>query len=366
MSSTKALLGPLVSALILAAAGTASAQTCAKDSDCPQGLACHSTTVTNPSGPDCPPNTDCPKPPDAPPSGTVVMSCEPKSCSTDADCGGGDMVCHSQTSTACSGGAVAPRPSCPPNTKCDAGPPVKTEDNCTTTTVKQCAFKWQLPCNVHADCGVGFLCKPTEIGTCTGSAGSGTSGSSGSGGAAGGGSAGAPRPAADPVAPPPSDAGAPMCTTTTSYPGYCQPTVTSCVADSDCPANWKCLDQASDTPVSGGPAPGTGAGFAPPRNEDAGTTALAKTCQSAFAQPARDSKGETTSGGSGASGGSTGNGNGSGGTPPPATPGPGTPTGSMAKGGGGCSIDAGATSSGASLVLMMAVGLLIARRRRVR
>jgi MYXO-CTERM domain-containing protein len=54
------------------------------------------------------------------------------------------------------------------------------------------------------------------------------------------------------------------CTTTTAFPGTCQPTATTCLADSDCPSAWTCIDLSGSGNATGtGTAPGgttTGAG----------------------------------------------------------------------------------------------------------
>jgi MYXO-CTERM domain-containing protein len=341
MSLRKSFCTVAAAAAVLAIATTASAQTCTQDKDCPQGFTCQSTVV-NVAEPDCKPGTECVRP-DGSATTTVVMSCEPKMCAGDADCGAG-MVCYAQTSTACSGGATAP--ACAPNTPCDAGAPVKMEEMCTTTTRKICAFQWQLPCNADSDCGAGFTCKPNVSGVCSGGGSAGSGG--GTGGSAGGGSV--PQP-------PPSDAGAfapPMCMTTTSYPGYCAPKVTTCTADSDCPANWKC-ETSPETPVSSGP--GTGAPIAPPA-PDAGTAPATKTCVSPFAPPTRGGVGEETSDPN----------TGKGGSAPvdtsPPTPPPASGTATPSKSSGGCSLGAGAGSASLGLVLAAVLGALVARRRR--
>ena len=85
MSFTKSFLGAAATAMILGVASNALAQDCASDKDCPQGFACHASTVANPStSTSCPPDAPCPKAPDASATTTVVMTCEPKACS-DAD-----------------------------------------------------------------------------------------------------------------------------------------------------------------------------------------------------------------------------------------------------------------------------------------
>jgi len=344
MSFTKSILAAAAT-LILGAAGSARAQTCTSDKDCPQGFGCNVTTVVAPE-PSCAPGTKCAQP-DASPTPQQVMTCGPRSCNADADCGAG-MVCYEQKTMACSGGTAV---ACPSNMPCDAAPPKPPE--CTTTSTKICAFKWQLPCNQDSDCGYGFLCKPTESGSCTGSGGSNEGGGST-------GSGGATRP--DPgFAPPPTDAGAapppmpPMCMTMTSYPGYCQPRVTTCTADSDCPANWKC-GSAYDTPVSSDPPPGSGGAAPRPAGVDA-SAPPPKMCYSELSPPVRG-KDET------ATGGGPGTMSGNGGTAPIAPPSPHADAGtsSSATKSSGCAM--GGTSSSALSLLLVAFVALLRRRRR--
>jgi MYXO-CTERM domain-containing protein len=354
--------------MILGTSGAVQAQTCASDKDCPQGYACHSENVAVPQ-PTCKPGTDCMLP-DASETTTVVSFCQPKGCSTDADCGTG-MVCNSQTSTACSGGSAVAPPGCAANQACpDAGPPPKAPDEmCTTTTVKACAFKWQLPCNMDSDCGAGFTCKPTVSGSCSGT------GSAPGGMTSGGstGSAGTARPGFAPpgdagmATPPPPPPPPPTCTTTSSFPGYCQPLATTCTMDSDCPANWKC-SQAYDTPVSTTPAPAGGAAAIPqPATMDAGAPPP-KSCVSAFAPPIYGGKDEAgrpvpgmgTSGGNGGPGGGS-----TSPIPPPADhAGADAGAGTTPSKSSGCAMGAGAGSSGLGLALVALVGFVARRRRR--
>lgn len=350
-------------ALILGAAGQASAQTCAADGDCPQGHACSAIRVDDePEAPPCPRGAECASP-DASATPTVVKMCEAKSCTADADCGPG-MVCFAQMSTECSGGAaVAP---CAPNQPCDAGPPPKREEQCTTRTTKTCAFTWQLPCHKDSDCGTGFTCRPAESGRCSGSSGGGSTGSGGSGGtrADDDPAPGVPRPPADGgmgtmTLPPP------MCTTMTSYPGWCQPRVTTCTVDADCPAHWKCAAD-PDTPVSNG-----GSRFAPPPAADAGAPAK-KVCVSSLAPPQR---GGTAEGTPTAPGGGNG-GPGSDDKAPPPAPVPGGGGGAQDAGAppegaknvatskSGCTMTAGAAPSSAGLIAAVSLlGLALARVR---
>jgi len=254
---------------------------------------------------------------------------------------------------------------CPPNSPCDAGVVEKTPSMCTTTTVKACAFKWQLPCNADADCRAGFTCKPTVSGACSGGGGSSGPGTmSGSGGTG----TGTPRSgsgAAYPPAPAARDGGTdptiPMCTTTMSFPGYCQPTVTTCNSDTDCPANWKCIES-PDTAVDHAPSPagsGGSSGGAPP------PTVSAKMCASAVGPPVRGGDKTESAGTPGVgTGGTTHAGGPTDPAVPPATGNTAADNAATPAKSSGCSIGGGASASGAGLAMLAVLGLLIRRRRR--
>jgi hypothetical protein len=302
MSLTKAILGAAVLFTAIGLAAPASAQTCTSDKDCPQSYSCVTSGVLTPPTPACPPNADCAKlAVDGSAEQITIMTCEPKTCSADTDCGAG-MVCHSQTEESCSGGGGAR--SCAPNTKCDAGVVTMTS-TCTTTTTKLCAFKWQLPCSVNADCGDGFTCEPSASITCSGSgsAGSGGSTTGGTGHAsAGGASTGAPSAPIDGGSEPVRVDAAPQpvrvdgatvaiidggtvssCTTMSSFPGYCSLKVTTCATDGDCPSAWKCTDVSTAVGVTAGAPTGAPTGVPPATGgapailADAG---VAKACES--------------------------------------------------------------------------------------
>jgi MYXO-CTERM domain-containing protein len=296
-----------------------------------------------------------------------VAHAQTQTCAQDSDCGSG-MVCHSQTSTSCSGsGGTAP--ACPANMLCpDAGIPIVTTPVCTESTTWSCTYKWMLPCMTGTDCGDGFDCQPLTRGECTASSGSasggtvssgsGTSGSSGSSGV-GGGSGAAP-----PVA---ADAGmTSTCVTTTSFPGTCQPKNSICVTDSDCPALFTCKDV-----TSGGGQPvvirSMDAGVPePPPTTTTSTTTSAKTCQSPYGSVTIGDHGGAvpTAGGQGADAGATTKGA----TSPPVTPGSSdtanttatqTSTETAAKtGGGGCSMVKSGSASAAWLALLGLLALL--------
>lgn len=352
------------------------AQTCGPSQDCPQGFTCVQSTVAG-TTPACPPDSDCPKADPTPPA--PVYQCQPKTCQTDSECGAG-MVCFTETSTACSGGAAVPP--CPPNSDCPA--PVKTETMCTTTTRSTCAFKWQLPCQNDASCGDGFTCHPTVIGACSGSAGVGSAGSASGDGGAGAGSATASAGDRPPSSAPsiPGDASVPECTTVMSFPGYCTPTRTSCVADSDCPAGWTCIDEPPAmsgsgvaTPVKGAPAPApvpvaADAGAPPAAQPVAPPTVVTvdagpsqKTCAAPYDLGARYNTGQSSTTSGGAPSGSPDSSKGGAGASAPTVPAAAGNSG--APSGGGCSIDAGGDAARASgLILFTLLGILAVHRLR--
>ena len=178
MSLTRFFLGVTAIAAVSGLAGSAAAQTCTTDADCPQSFTCVDGGVTtSPTAPDpaCAPGAECPKlaPSTTPP--TVYKYCQAKSCSADANCGPG-MVCHTQTYSECSGGAPTTAIACAPNTTCERPAPTPPETNCTNRTISRCAFKWELPCKADAECGDGFTCKPTVSGSCSSSPGTVTPG----------------------------------------------------------------------------------------------------------------------------------------------------------------------------------------------
>ncbi len=353
---TRLLSGAAFSLLVLAGV-RASAQTCSADTDCPQSYVCVASGTSTPpacKGADCPADADAGAP-------VIYKFCEPKDCATDADCGAG-MVCYDDKTTTCTGGGSATS-GCAPNTKCDAGLVVTTTpETCTTTSRKLCAFKWQVPCNADTDCGDGFVCQPSVSGGCV------TSGRAGISGSAGGSSGGA--------APPPAiDAGAPECTTVTSFPGSCRPKATTCAADAECPSGWTCTAIGTAEPASGAGPKTTvrdaAATTAPPSFVDAGA-APTKICVGPFGA------GEPTRGGVDVgSGGATNTGHqGTGGAAPPQSPGSsatGGTTGNTTGGskassqssGGGCAVAPARPGRSALLLIgLAAVGLALARRRR--
>jgi hypothetical protein len=352
----------------------AAAQTCKADGDCPQGYTCVSEGVTTEPAPACPPNADCARlAVDGSVSTGTILICEPKTCSVDSDCGAG-LVCHDQVSGGCSGGVA--QVICAPGTPCDAGTPTKTDPSCTTTTTKQCAFKWELPCNAAADCGDGFTCQPSvAIGCSAGSADGGGGTFSSGGGSSSSGAALFPDSGANAPTPPAVDAGTPPnCTTTTSFPGTCEPKATTCAVDTDCPALWKCTSIALPEPVSAGATSGDAAAIAPvPGGKGVATDAgVEMVCVSPLGGYGYAEPGETSTGGVPNTAG-TGAANADGGaTPSPPTSskgGAGASNGldgtSTAAAGGGCAV-AGGGAEPAGLLLLALVGMSCARRRRSR
>jgi MYXO-CTERM domain-containing protein len=384
MTPRKALLIVATLAAPLFVAYPSLAQTCTTDADCGPGLSCQAAgTVTK----SCPVGGDCTL--DGTP--TVVMACQPAPCTSDANCGSG-MVCGSQTTTTCSGSTGAPV-KCDPAAGCEAVPTPPPEETCTTSTRSFCAYRWQLPCNADVDCGDGFVCQPSVMGTCSGgtpvdvgSTGTGTTGSAGtSSGTASGGSSSSGTGGAAGTAPTPStpDTGVtttPVCTTTTYYPGSCQPKAKTCAVDSDCPSTWTCASIVSGSdgtagrdpmPVDGGattePAP---TGEPPIMSSD---PIITRVCQSPTGYPTRgglpeDGTGSVSLGTDQASkGADAGTAGGAGSTPPPTPSVPATdddtntakPTGATT-GGGGCSVSGASHGSNVALWLGL-VGLLALR-----
>lgn len=311
MVSIKQLAG-MIAATTLLAAGTSQAQvdSCTSNSDCPKGMSCLALGVATPvvacisDGGACPPVAT---------TARAVSICQLATCQTDADCGQ-DMFCHGETTTLCTeGGTTAVK--CDPTAGACAPTPPSPPTTCIDTTTYQCAYKWQLPCNADADCGSGFVCQPTTSTECSASGGVAvapdTTGGATSG--VGGGSGGT----ATPLLKTPFDAGAatstPVCTTTTSFPGSCQPAVATCASDADCPSVLVCAATYATTYGRGGvSSSGTGGGNATtggatPMAVDAGvavapqpismppgttstatsTTTTVKTCQPPFFENSR-------------------------------------------------------------------------------
>ncbi|HVZ75299.1 MAG TPA: MYXO-CTERM sorting domain-containing protein [Polyangia bacterium] len=381
------------------AAPAARAQDCNTTTDCQKGFTCEIVPVAPPPvaqpEPACKEGSVCPVT-DVANAGTTATTpasagtCVEADCKVDDDCGTG-MVCHSESYQACSGGTATTCPADVPDCK-----PITVSDPvCTTTKVSKCTYKWQLPCNVDNDCGDGFTCAPTIIGYCSGSGGTpvaaGTSGStspgnSGSGGSATSGGASGSGGSSGSMAPSSGDS---MCGTMTSFPGTCTPKATTCGVDADCPAAWTCQTvyyrtadpgtTVSSPPTTGGASASGGAsGGTTASSPPSTTTPATKACVSPFGGgygigETAGGKGDTTSTPPTGAGGSVGTVNNGGTTPttPGATNGPtgsgntGTATdASSTPPSAGCAVGGGAGRSSAGLLLLGALGLLIARRRR--
>lgn len=380
MRPNKLLLSLGVMTMTLAGATAArAAQACMTGADCPRGFTCQLNAV-----PPLPP--ECAK--DQPCATTVALFapagfCAPGACATDADCGT-DMVCHSQTTETCSGGTTG---ACAPNTKCDLPPP--TEPVCTKQTTSVCAYRWELACNTDGDCGAGFNCVPSTRAVCPTRSGSGTPSSGSSSGAGGSASSGVATTA------PTKDEGGTgagnstgtgsvaECTTTTAFPGSCQPKAATCAADSDCPSAWTCTELSTGGGTAVGSGGNTGSVEPTPPDQPVSTpavsttttadsTATQKVCVSPYGGVARD--GILTSGGS-----STGTNGGTGGTTGAPTVAPTEKGGTQATDNahdtstaGGCALIANdatgeSTNRWSSIAAgMMLVGLVLGARRRTR
>ena len=383
MAPARLILGTIAIATTLMVPGLGRAQTCTSGADCAKGLSCQVDGNVATSAVPCLASdggTECA--PVVTPT-TTTMSCQAAACATAADCGT-NMVCHSQTSTTCTGDTpVAVK--CDPTTGCDAASvSVPQSVVCTDTFTSTCTYTWELPCNANADCGDGFTCQPTTYGMCSGGSGTATgstgTSSSGSGVGGGSGSAGAPTP----VPPPDVDAGVattPVCTTVSSYPGSCVANPVSCTTSAECPSGWTCALVSTGTASAGAPSTGPGV----PVAIDAGVVALPPppvvttttgTCQPPSTHGTRGTtEGSDTTKTAGApvpTSGDAGTYNGST-TPPsptvPSTPsannGPGTTqTAASTSGGGGCNVGAGVASGPWGFWAGLGLLGMLARRRR--
>lgn len=263
MTSHLFLRGSLATLFALGSLGvarTAGADptTCTADSDCTKGFSCQVVGASACAGYACPrpaAGVDaeaCPPPPPCDP--TVIKGCMPGPCTTDSDCATG-MVCYADSYTNCP--APEPVASCPKNADCAA--PAIDAGACTTTTVKSCVPRYDLPCTVASDCGDGFTCVPDSVTECSG------------GGSAGSGvSTGAPETSSGPAIPvdaSPVTVGAvdassppPSCTTTVESTSSCQANTIACTTTANCPSTWTCVAQPEPaTEICAGPASFDGA-----------------------------------------------------------------------------------------------------------
>jgi MYXO-CTERM domain-containing protein len=260
--TTHPLRGSIALLFALGAVGasrTASADptSCTQNSDCSKGFTCQAVGATACPGYACPAMTGtdvdaqpCPPPPACDPQ--VIMGCMPGPCNTDSDCATG-MVCYADSYTTCP--SPAPVPSCPKNADCAV--PAVDAGACTTTTVKSCVPRYDVPCTVSSDCGDGFTCVPDTSTSCSGG---GSAGSGVSGGAPTTGSNPAILVDAGTIAVDASSSPPPSCITTTESTSSCQVNTIPCATSSDCPSTWTCVAQPQ--PVSNicaGPASFDGA-----------------------------------------------------------------------------------------------------------
>jgi hypothetical protein len=234
MTSHLFLRGSLATLFALGSLGvarTAGADptTCTADSDCTKGFTCQVVGASACAGYACAgpaAGVDaeaCPPPPPCDP--TVMKGCMPGPCTTDSDCATG-MVCYADSTTSCP--PSEPVPSCPKNADC--GAPVIDAGACTTTTVKSCVPRYELPCTVASDCGDGFTCVPDSVTVCSG----------------GGAVDAAPSP--------------PTCITTVESTSSCLANTIPCTTPANCPSTWTCVAQPEpDTEICAGPASFDGA-----------------------------------------------------------------------------------------------------------
>jgi hypothetical protein len=236
-------------------------QTCENDAECPDGSSCllPDCPVCDPDSPDCQPvdcgpgvcvanpppevectlDSDCPEDQFcairdcAPPCDPDDPTCEPvdctgggvciprdpveppPSCTTDEECGDGN-VCITQTAESCrSEGCVCADdgdgdPSNDP--PCDCPPP--SEPECTTETYSFCGPRWLDECAVDADCGAGFACLIHDACDCS----------------------------TDPCDCPTEPGVAP--------PGACELVRVECTDESDCTDGFVCTEEAATEPCA--------------------------------------------------------------------------------------------------------------------
>lgn len=263
---------------------------------------------------------------------------QPSSCTSDTDCATG-MACRTQTVSTCTGETT--RTPCSAGAVCD---PVKIEPPvCSESTLSQCVCRWPQPCNGDGDCDGAFFCQPTTRATCSADGGPST----------------------------PS-----TCTTSTAFPGTCQPKVATCNSDADCPSPWTCVAAGAPVTVASPDPIDAGAAVSlPPEIATATATNTAtspvKTCQS----PCARTYGGSTQG-SGALTTNLDAGIGKGTTPTmppivaPSDEGPGSsrdltdtkPATAAKTGGSGCSVGSGEATGGTVFVLFLLLCRLGRRR----
>ena len=199
-STLTTLAATLFGVAAILAAGNASAQECASDTDCSSGFTC----VKGWSSGGCSDPTLCPTPtPVQDPTGWCERA--PITCTTDTDCPS-FLRCVANQNGTCwvdSNG----------NTGCDPVDP---------NAPKTCEYV-ALTCIANADCPVAFECVSMPVGCPT------------------------------PDCMPGTDCPIPECL---ASPNQCIPQTISCQADADCPSSWMCQDFSPDctTPTEPPPA----------------------------------------------------------------------------------------------------------------
>jgi hypothetical protein len=312
---------------------------CVTDAECGQGFSCEVVGGSACPGYACADGEECPPPPEC--TAMDIRDCVPSTCTTDTECASG-MVCHTSTTTTCSGGTKG---ECPPGSDC----PEPTPPECIDQTESRCVPKYMLPCTADADCGGGFRCVEQESCSCSGSA---------------------PRPSdsggAEPA--PPVEPAPPECSCQKTGEFACEIVETPCTTDAECESDWSCVDDPNTAVSCGPPAEGS------PDTCATEPTNVARLCLPPYYQyqyggvsQGEDSGGAPTSGGvSGAPRGNSADGSGSA-TPPPAAPAEAESGDGASSSDDGCQISAGSqrnTTAGAIVALL--AGLLVTRRRRPR
>lgn len=341
--------------LLLTLARPAAAQSCETDSDCGAGYVCHTETYQSCSVQACMRGQFCP-----PPVCETYESkyCISAPCSTDADCPS-TMVCNTPMYEECSGGGMTA-----PCAKGDGGCDSSTAIDAGTYECHQvagdptCTPRYQLPCQVAADCGAGFACEEQRYTVCSAS---GMAGSPSKDlpdamtatGSAGDGTAGGEVAIDAGVA---EDGGYSYeCHEESSGSFYCRLLELPCGSNADCAAGLECQPNPYNYSYCGGTDAGVGVGGAPAPMGSAGSSdAVEPTVADAGKSDCVDNgappnvcaphnyynggmyPGGGTSGGDGNSGGSAGSfGNASDAGAPPTGMGMGGSTGSGSAGMGG-------------------------------
>ncbi len=270
-----AIVSFICAATLSLAASPLAAQDCASDEDCPKNYACEVV-----GGSDCayacPDGNPCTLPDDC--VAEEIKGCVAQPCTDDSQCEEG-MVCHSYTYDECSGGSGV---DCLPEEQCLEPEPVQ----CETVTESRCVPSYQAPCEQSADCGEGFDCVERMDCRCSGG---GTGGASGGGEVpvdsdeADGGAAEPasgdfgtdPSPVPDPELPSSSEEVPCECAPSGDF--YCKMHEISCETEAECPEGWTCEPTAYGTATCAAPAEGE---TDPLCNQE--PTVLAKACMPPF------------------------------------------------------------------------------------